>query len=79
MIVRVDEDRSGEVRNYGTIPYTVAALDKFLRMQLSQGVELHCVYEASPAGFGLYHYLKNNGIDCVIAAPSMIPKKSGRS
>jgi transposase len=77
VIAIADDCRSGEIRNYGTIAHTIEALDKFLRKQLSQCVELRCVYEAGPTGFGLYHYLRNNGIDCIVAAPSMIPKKSG--
>lgn len=76
-IAIADEERSGEIRNYGTIAHTREALEKFLRKQLSQGIELHCVYEAGPTGFGLYRYLLNNGIDCIVVAPSMIPKKSG--
>jgi transposase len=40
-------------------------------------VELRCVYEAGPTGFGLYHYLQKKSIDCIVTAPSMIPKKSG--
>lgn len=75
VIAIADEGRSGEIRNYGTIPHTLEALNKFIRKQVSQGVELRCVYEAGPTGFGLYHYLKNNGIDCIVTAPSMIPKK----
>ncbi len=78
VIALADERRSGEIRNYGTIPHTIEALNKFLRKQISQGVELRCVYEAGPTGFGLYHYLKNNGIDCIVTAPSMIPKKGGQ-
>ncbi len=77
VIALADEGRQEEVRNYGTIPHTVNALEKFLRRQISQGAELRCVYEAGPTGFGLYHYLTNNGIDCIVTAPSMIPKKSG--
>ncbi|SDP76567.1 hypothetical protein SAMN05660330_04241, partial [Desulforhopalus singaporensis] len=61
VIAIADEERSGETRNYGAIPHTIDALEKFLRKQLSQGVELRCAYEAGPTGFGLYHYLRNNG------------------
>lgn len=78
VIALADEERSGEIRNYGTIPHTIEALNKFIRKQVSHGVELRCVYEAGPTGFGLYHYLKNNGIDCIVTAPSMIPKKGGQ-
>lgn len=77
VIALADEGRSGEIRNYGTIPHRLDALDKFLRKQISQGAELRCVYEAGPTGFGLYHYLQKNGVDCIITAPSMVPKKSG--
>lgn len=72
-----EEKRDGEVRSYGTIPHTIEAIDKFVRKQISKGVTLRCVYEAGPTGYGLYRYLKSNGIDCTVVAPSMIPKKSG--
>lgn len=77
VIAIADEERQGEIRDYGTVPHTLDALDKFLRKQISQGVKLRCVYEAGPTGFGLYHYLTGNGVDCIVTAPSMIPKKSG--
>ena len=44
---------------------------------MSTGAELHFVYEAGPCGFGLYRHLTGNGFNCIVAAPSMIPKKSG--
>ena len=78
VIALADQERLGEVRHYGTIPFKLEALNKFIRKQVSQGVELRCVYEAGPTGYGLYHYLKNNGIDCIVTAPSMIPKKAGQ-
>lgn len=77
VIAIADEGRQKDVRTYGTIVHTMNAIDKFVRNQVSQGVELHCVYEAGPTGFGLYHYLRGNGVDCIVTAPSMIPKKSG--
>lgn len=77
VIAIADEKRDGEVRIYGTIPNTLGAVDKFLRKQVSQNIELRCVYEAGPTGFGLCRYLRGNGIDCIVVAPSMIPKKDG--
>lgn len=77
VIAIADAEREGEIRNYGTIPNTLEAVDKFIRRQVSQKVELHCVYEAGPTGFGLCRYLRGNGIDCIVVAPSMIPKKDG--
>lgn len=77
VIALADEDRNGEVRNYGTIPNSFDAVDKFIRKQVSQNIELRCVYEAGPTGFGLCRYLRATGIDCIVTAPSMIPKKDG--
>lgn len=77
VIAIADEKRAGEVRSFGTIPYDFDILDKFIRKQISQNIELRCVYEAGPTGFGLYRYLRSKGIDCIVVAPSTIPKKDG--
>jgi transposase len=76
-IALADDGPDGEVRLYGTINNTPEAIDKLIRTLVSTGAELHFVYEAGPCGFGLYRHLTGNGFDCIVAAPSMIPKKSG--
>jgi len=43
---------------------------------ISQNVELRCVYEAGPCGYGIYRHLTDKGIDCTVVAPALIPKKS---
>ena len=35
------------------------------------------IYEAGPCGFWLHRFLTGKGIDCVVAAPSLIPKAPG--
>lgn len=77
VIALADQERNGEVRIYGTIDNTIDAVDKFIRKQVSKNRELHCVYEAGPTGFGLCRHLRGNGIDCIVVAPSQIPKKDG--
>jgi len=72
-----DNGPEGEVRLYGTIKNTVEALDKIIRKLVSTGAELRFVYEAGPCGFVLYRHLSGNGFSCIVAAPSMIPKKAG--
>jgi transposase len=62
-----DDGRDGEVRYYGKIDNDMNQLDKVLRF----------VYEAGPCGYGIYRYLTNNNIDCVVIAPSKIPQQSG--
>jgi transposase len=66
-----------EVRSYGRIDGTLAALDKVTRKLESKGSTLFFVYEAGPCGYEIYRHLSNKGYDCIVVAPSMIPKQSG--
>ena len=72
-----DDGRDGEVRYYGKIDNNMNQLDKVIRKLISQGAVLRFVYEAGPCGYGIYRYLTNNDIDCVVVAPSKIPQQSG--
>ena len=76
-IATADEGRSGEVRHVGQISGDLAALDKALRRLISRGHRLHVVYEAGPCGFVIARHLASQGIDCVVVAPSSIPKRPG--
>jgi transposase len=69
--------RDGEVRDYGTISNDLHALEKTLRKLGADGATLHVVYEAGPTGFVIYRRLLQLGIDCVVVAPSKLPKKAG--
>jgi len=72
-----DESRQNQPRIYGTINNDLSALDKFCRKMVSTANQLHFVYEAGPCGYGIYRHLTEKGFDCMVAAPSLIPKKSG--
>lgn len=76
-IAIADEGRQGRPRIYGTITNELDALDKFCRKMVSTSSRLYFVYEAGPCGYGIYRHLTSKGFDCMVAAPSMIPKKSG--
>jgi transposase len=76
-IAIADEGRQKQPRVYGTINNDLSALDKFCRKMVSTAKQLHFVYEAGPCGYGIYRHLTEKGIDCMVAAPSLIPKKSG--
>lgn len=69
------EDR-GEVCYYGAIENTASAYMK-LAKKLSKGEEVLFCYEAGPCGYELYRHLTKAGYDCVVIAPSLIPKKAG--
>jgi transposase len=52
-------------------------LDQLIRKMPSKANQLIFVYEAGPCGYWLYRYLTNNGYDCWVVAPSLIPHKPG--
>jgi transposase len=69
---------SGKATPYGTFPNTVSALEKLVRRlrQAGSGPLKFC-YEAGPCGYGVHRTLTRLGEDCMVVAPSMIPRKSG--
>jgi transposase len=70
-------DASGEVRLYGSISNDLHALEKLVVKLRGEKVVLHFVYEAGPCGFVIQRRLQQLGEDCIVVAPSLIPRKSG--
>ena len=78
IVVAVAEDGlRGEVREYGRIANTPAALDRLARKLSREGVKLRFCYEAGPCGYGIQRHLSARGHECVVVAPSLIPKRAG--
>ena len=69
--------RNGEVRWLGEIGSSPAAVEKVIRKLTARYTKLHVCYEAGPTGYGLYRQVRALGHDCVVVAPSLIPKKPG--
>lgn len=76
-VALADSGRDGEVRSYGTIGGDLDSLHKVIRKLQSTGSTLRFVYEAGPCGYEIYRSLTNQGFDCIVVAPSLIPRKSG--
>src|ERR1035437_2353552 len=71
------EASGGEVRYFGEIANTTAAVAKLAR-QLNKGdARLSFCYEAGACGYGVYRQLRELKHDCMVVAPSLIPKKAG--
>ncbi|HME19919.1 MAG TPA: IS110 family transposase [Acetobacteraceae bacterium] len=69
---------SGKAMPYGTIPNTTAALEKLVgKLRKAGSGPLRFCYEAGPCGYGVHRTLTRLGEDCLVAAPSMIPRRSG--
>jgi transposase len=68
----------GKATPYGTFPNTAAALEKLVkRLRQAGSGPLKFCYEAGPCGYGVHRTLTKLGEDCMVVAPSMIPRKSG--
>ena len=69
--------RNGEVRYLGEIENTEAATSKLVKKLAAQHRRLTFCYEAGPTGYGLHRLIETLGHQCVVVAPSLIPKKPG--
>jgi transposase len=69
--------RDGEVRYLGEFPNDPTTTAKLVRRLAKQYARLKFCYEAGSTGYGLYRQFKSLGHDCVVAAPSLIPRKPG--
>jgi Transposase len=67
----------GEVRDYGRIANTAAALDRLMGKLSGKGVRLRFCYEAGPCGYGIQRHLSAHGHECAAVAPSLIPRRAG--
>ena len=72
-----DAGRGGEVRYLGEIETTDAGVRKLVAKLARRYKRLTFCYEAGPTGYGLYRLIKSLGHECLVAAPSLIPKKPG--
>lgn len=67
----------GEPRYLGGIANTAQALEKLVRQVGQGGARLSFCYEAGGCGYEIYRQLTDLGWDCMVVAPSLIPKKAG--
>jgi len=72
-----DAGRGGEVRFFGEIENTPAATAKLVRKLAAKYQRLTFCYEAGPTGYGLQRQIKALGFECLVVAPSLIPKRPG--
>lgn len=75
--VSVAEANGGEVRYVGEIANTPEAIEKLIKQLRKGGANLSFCYEAGPCGYGIHRQLKELGWECLVVAPSLIPKRAG--
>ena len=72
-----DGGRTGEVRFLGEIETTETATVKLVKKLAAKYRRLTFCYEAGPTGYGLQRLIASLGHDCIVVAPSLVPKKAG--
>ena len=72
-----DAGARGEIREHGTIANSPAALRRLLGKLERDDRELRFCYEAGPCGYGIQRRLSEAGHECVVVAPSLIPRRPG--
>ncbi|MGZ5584987.1 MAG: IS110 family RNA-guided transposase [Usitatibacter sp.] len=72
-----EEGRTGEVRFFGEIDNTAEATAKLVKKLAAKYERVAYCYEAGPTGYGLYRQITDLGHECMVVAPSLIPKKPG--
>src|SRR3974390_2186463 len=72
-----DSGRTGEIRFLGEIENSTTATAKLVRKLASKYERLTFCYEAGPTGYELYRQISILGQECIVVAPSLIPKRPG--
>jgi len=66
-----------EPKLYGEILNTPGAIGKLVRKLSPDGEVVAFCYEAGPCGYGIYRQITDMGHECMVVAPSLIPRKPG--
>ena len=76
-VALAEADKRGEVRQHGQIANTPTALKGMAARSSRGGSDLRFCYEAGPCGYGIQRQLTAAGHECVVVAPSLIPRRPG--
>ena len=71
------DDRNTDIIYLGPVGTRQSDIDKLTRQLKLKASRLVLAYEAGPSGYGLYRYLLSKGYTCLVAAPSLIPRRPG--
>lgn len=70
-------EEAGAPTSYGTIANDPSEIRKLTMRLGGPNVELRVAYEAGPTGYNVHRQLAKMGIECMVVAPSLIPKRPG--
>lgn len=76
-IAIADGGREGEVRFLGEVDASHASMSRLIQRIAAKVDCTHFCYEAGPTGYGLYRLIRSLGHECIVVAPSLIPRRPG--
>ena len=76
-VALAEAGKRSEVREYGKIANTPAAVQALVAKLARNGHELRFCYEAGPCGYAIQRQLTGSQHDCIVVAPSLIPRRPG--
>lgn len=76
--VAVAYDGQEKAESLAKIPNDSYSVKKLVSQLEKSGRQLVFCYEAGPCGYGLYRQITNLGHTCIVAAPSLIPRRPGQ-
>ncbi|WP_292374143.1 IS110 family transposase [Mesorhizobium sp.] len=76
-IAIADAGREGEVRFFGEVDASDTSMRRVIQRIAAKFDRVHFCYEAGPTGYGLYRLIRSLGYECMVVAPSLIPRKPG--
>jgi transposase len=68
--------RTGEVRFLGEVENSPLPIERTIKRLADRYDRLHVCFEAGPTGYGLYRQIQAIGHDCMVVAPTLIPKRA---
>lgn len=74
--VSIADSGRGEPRFHGTILNNPESIRRLMK-KVGNPETLQVCYEAGATGYGIYRLLLSMEIDCMVVAPTLIPKRSG--
>ena len=69
--------RSGDVRFQGEIANQPETVRRLIERLADKHGKLRVCYEAGPCGYGLHRQITALGHECMVVAPSLVPRKPG--
>ena len=77
-ITSVAHDGREKAEGLTKIPDDSYSVRKLVGQWDKRGRQLVLCYEAGPCGYGLYRQITKLGHPCIVAAPSLMPQRSGK-